>query len=66
MKGCGVVKGCGVMSHFCSPSLKNLMIITESLTRGTKFVFNTNQVSGAASWGRGHGLLKSTGIVFVM
>ena len=29
----------------CSPSLKNLMIVTESLTRGTKFVFNTSQVS---------------------
>ena len=28
----------------CSPSLKNLMIVTESLTRGTKFVFNTSQV----------------------
>ena len=27
-----------------SPSLKNLMIVTESLTRGTKFVFNTSQV----------------------
>ena len=28
-----------------SPSLRNLMIVTESLTRGTKFVFNTTQVS---------------------
>jgi len=27
-----------------SPSLRNLMIVTESLTRGTKFVFNTSQV----------------------
>ena len=30
------------LSH--SPSLKNLMIVTESLTKGTKFVFNTSQV----------------------
>ena len=29
-----------------SPSLRNLMIVTESLTRGTKFVFNTSQVKG--------------------
>ncbi len=29
-----------------SPSLRNLMIVTESLTRGTKFVFNTSQVGG--------------------
>ena len=27
-----------------SPSLKNLMIVTESVTRGAKFVFNTSQV----------------------
>lgn len=31
-------------SHMFSPSLKNLMIVTESLTKGTKFVFNTSQV----------------------
>jgi hypothetical protein len=30
-----------------SPSLRNLMIVTESLTRGTKFVFNTSQVRAA-------------------
>jgi hypothetical protein len=32
-----------------SPSLRNLMIVTESLTRGTKFVFNTSQVRARIS-----------------
>ena len=27
-----------------SPSNKNIMIMTESLTRGTKYVFNTSEV----------------------
>ena len=34
-----------LLFFICSPGLKNLMIVTESLTRGTKFVFNTSQVS---------------------
>lgn len=32
---------------YFSPSLKNLMIVTESVTRGAKFVFNTSQVNCA-------------------
>jgi len=31
-----------------SPSQKNIMIMTESLTRGTKYVFNTSEASQIA------------------
>jgi myosin-7 len=31
-----------------SPSHKNIMIMTESLTRGTKYVFNTSEASQIA------------------